>query len=183
MSGDVIRAADIELRADGMDAAVAARLLARRAATVRTAPVPEEPGAAVMVWTLGEERFALPLDDIALVLAAGRMTPVPGAPSALVGLASRRGRLINVVDPAAALGLGPAVRDGHLLVLRGTQPQLALLVDRAEGLATLAREQAEAPEDGGSTRQVAMADGGRLSLVDKTGLVEALGLSGRQRGV
>jgi purine-binding chemotaxis protein CheW len=179
---ETIAAADIVLETDGLDPAIAARLLARRAAQIGRAPVAASAvGAAVLVWTLGAERFALPLAEVASVLPTGRVTPVPGAPAALMGLASRRGRLINVVDPAPALGQGSArAGEGHLLVLGDTQPRLALRVDRAEGVATLAGGEADNEPAETLTRQALLADGGRLLLVDKERLVEALGLAGQR---
>jgi chemotaxis signal transduction protein len=180
---ETITAADIELETDGLDAAVAARLLARRTLHLRRDRAVVAPGLAVMVWTLGAERFALPLADIGSVFPGGRTTPVPGAAGALIGLASRRGRLINVVDPSAALGLGlRQADDGHLLVLQGTLPRLALRVDRAEGVTTLARDDEDGDAGDELTRQAMLADGGRLLLVNGKRLVEAMGLAGQQRG-
>jgi chemotaxis signal transduction protein len=181
---ETITAADIELETDGLDPAVAARLLTRRALYLRRDRTVVVPGLAVMVWALGPERFALPLADIGSVFPGGRTTPVPGAPPALIGLASRRGRLINVVDPTAALGLGRRqAGDGHLLTLPATQPRLALRVDRAEGVTNLARDDEPGDATGELTRQATLADGGRLLLVNVMRLVEAMGLAGQQRGV
>jgi chemotaxis signal transduction protein len=185
---ETVTAADIELDTDGLDAAVAARLIERRALHLRRDRTIAVPGLAVMVWALGPERFALPLADIGSVFPGGRTTPVPGAPSALIGLASRRGRLINVVDPTAALGLGRRqAGDGHLLALRATQPRLALRVDRAEGVATLQKDDERNDQHGDDagdlTRQAMLADGSRLLLVNGKRLVEAMGLAGQQRGV
>jgi chemotaxis signal transduction protein len=181
---ETIAAADIRLDTEGLDATIAARLLARRALHLRRDRTTVEPGLAVMVWTLGQERFALPLADIASVFPGGRTTPVPGAPPALIGLASRRGRLINVVDPAAALGQGGRhADDGHLLQLRGTHPRLALRVDRAEGVTTLAKEDEDQDAGGELTCQATLVDGGRLLLVNGKRLVEAMGLARQERGI
>ncbi len=181
---ETIHAADIELDTDGLDPAVAARLLARRGLHLRRNRTIVEPGLSVMVWTLGPERFALPLADIGSVFPGGRTTPVPGAPPALIGLASRRGRLINVVDPAMALGQsGRHADDGHLLQLRGTQPRLALRVDRAEGVTTLAQDDGDEGASGELTRQATLVDGGRLLLVNGKRLVETMGLASQQRGI
>ena len=178
----VIAAADIELDIEGLDAESARRILARRAIMMRRGDAAEAPGRTVLVWTLGTEQFALPLSDISLVLKADQTTPVPGAPAALIGLSSRRGRLLNVVDPARALGQSTgATADGHLLVLKDTRPRLALLVDRADAVAALATDQDGDPE--GLTRQATLADGGRPLLVNKDRLVEAMGLAGQQKGM
>jgi chemotaxis signal transduction protein len=181
----VIATADIELEIEDLDAEVARRLLAQRAASLRREDAAAARGREVLVWTLGSEKFALPLGDIDLVLKSDRTTPVPGAPAALIGLASRRGRLLNVVDPAPALGQRTAeAGDGHLLVLKNTRPRLALRVDHAEGVTALTIDALDDAEAGGAlTRQAPLADGGHLLLVDKDRLIEALGLAGQQRGM
>lgn len=178
----VIHAADIELEADGLDPAVAARLLARRAAGLQRRDEIEAPGLDVVVWNLASERFALPLADVALLLPASKATPVPGSPPALLGLVTRRGRLLNIVDPALPLGVSRQdAAAGHLLVLRGTAPYLALRVDRVESVDRVTLDQ-----DHGSpemTRQAVLADGDRVLLVDRKRLVGAMGLTGQNEGM
>jgi chemotaxis signal transduction protein len=80
---------------------------------------------SLLVVRAGGRLFALPLDLIQEVLPARPITPVPGADAAVEGIANVRGRVIAVVDLAAALelpvtGLGP---DHRLLVIdhRGRQ--------------------------------------------------------------
>lgn len=180
---ETVTAADILLETDGLDPAIATRLLARRGEQLKGIQVAAStPGRAVLIWSIGAERFALPLAEVEMVLPEGRTTPVPGAPPALIGLTTRRGRLINVVDPARALGQsGARAEGGHMLVLGGTTPRLALRVDRAEGVGHLAGDESGSEMAAGAlARQVVLADDGRLSLVDKEKLVEALGLTGAQ---
>jgi purine-binding chemotaxis protein CheW len=178
----IIAAADVELDIEGLDPKAARRILARRTTMMRGCDAGEAPGRAVLVWTLGAEQFALPLSDVSVVLKADQTTPVPGAPAALIGLSSRRGRLLNVVDPARALGQGTgAAADGHLLVLKDTRPRLALLVDRAEAVAALAIDDGSDAE--GLTTQATLADGGRPLLVNKDRLVKAMGLGGQHKGM
>jgi len=123
----------------------AARLLEERAAALArrtdraSGPAPAAP---VLVLSVGAERFGLPLDRAAEVLAAEPTTPLPGAPSALLGLRARAGRLYAVLDLARLLDLpergpdrDPGTAGGHDVLLRplpGAPPgrRLALRVGR-----------------------------------------------------
>ncbi|WP_407525690.1 chemotaxis protein CheW [Methylobacterium oryzisoli] len=87
-----------------------------------------------LVCQAGAERFGLPVAAVAEVALFRPCTPVPGAPPALIGLSSRGGALLSVLDLAAALGLdAEAPEDGrwHLVVLRRDNPRIGLRVERA----------------------------------------------------
>jgi chemotaxis signal transduction protein len=88
-------------------------------------PSPEVATESLLLVRAGGRLFALSLDLVQEVLPLRPITPVPGADAAVAGIANVRGRVIAVVDLAAALrldatGLGP---DHRLLVLdhRGRQ--------------------------------------------------------------
>jgi chemotaxis signal transduction protein len=88
-------------------------------------PSPEVAMESLLLVRAGGRLFALPLDLVQEVLPLRPITPVPGADSAVAGIANVRGRVIAIVDLAAALrltatGLGP---DHRLIVLdqRGRQ--------------------------------------------------------------
>lgn len=176
---ELLSAGDIQIDVEGFDLASAVAILAERGRQMRAAPVAAEAaGTIVLRWHLGGESFALPLADIAQVVPLRRLTPVPGAPPGLIGLASVRRRVVNVMDVAGLLGVDADTRDeGHLLVLKGPAPRLAVRVDRAEGVEMLVEDM---PSAGALTAQVASRDGGRLTLVDTARLIEALGPGGGQ---
>jgi len=105
----------------------AARLMEERAATLarRDDRAPGPAAAPVLVLAIGAERFGLPLDRAAEVLAAEPPTPLPGAPPVLLGLRARAGRLHAVLDLARLLGLPEPVEaregegwGGHDVLLR-----------------------------------------------------------------
>jgi len=59
------------------------------------------------------EHYALPVDGVLEVAELGDVTPVPGAPPAVLGVRNLRGQLVTVVDLATLLGLeadGPPER-------------------------------------------------------------------------
>jgi len=178
---EILRAGDIQVEVEGLSLAGAAAILAERGRHMRAAPAAAAtPGTVVLRWSLGGESFALPLAEIAQVVPLRRLSPVPGAPPALLGLASVRRRIVNVMDVSRLLGLeGRSAADGHLIVLKGPVPRIALLVDRAEGVETLPAD--FAPPDG-LTAPGPSGENGPLTIVDKGRLVEALGLGPARQG-
>ncbi|MGY2048803.1 chemotaxis protein CheW [Methylobacterium sp. JK268] len=97
------------------------------------APAETRARRRVLLCRVGAERIGIPLDAVAAVAPFRPCTPVPGAPTALIGLSGRGGSPLSVLDLAASLGLPPAPADGpaHLVVLRRETPRLGLRVERA----------------------------------------------------
>jgi purine-binding chemotaxis protein CheW len=126
------------------DAGRQALLDARSAALARRGTAAEQAAAlrSYLVCTCGPDRYGLAVEAVAHVMPARACTPVPGAPPALIGLAARSGRVVSVLDLAAALGRprteGTREGRGHFLILRGAGPAIALAVERVHGVARVA---------------------------------------------
>jgi chemotaxis signal transduction protein len=110
-------------------------------------PSHDVPMESLLVVRAGGHLFALPLDLIQEVLPARQITPVPGADAAVAGIANVRGRVIAVVDLAAALrltatGLGPEHR---LLVLDHRGRQIGIGVVDVVRIARLPADQIAPP--------------------------------------
>jgi purine-binding chemotaxis protein CheW len=87
-----------------------------------------------LVFTLGTERYAVELNDLAEVLPLIGSTPVPAAPRELAGVVNLRGEIRPVLDLARVLAL-PEVEDrasGWLLLLRKHGRIVGLRVDQVE---------------------------------------------------
>jgi len=147
-------------------------LAARKAGTA-----PAEARSRTLVCHSGRERFGIPVEDVAEILPAQKCVPVPDAPPALVGLFGRGGRLVSVIDLAAALGLEPKAADDegqHFVLLRREQPQVALRIERAHAVAEtlpLTGEEAAGFRNDAVTGYARLADGTAernetLSLLD-----------------
>jgi purine-binding chemotaxis protein CheW len=69
-------------------------------------------------FRVGDACFAVPADGVVEVLRGGRLTRVPKAPAGVLGLVHLRGRIVPVVDPAAALGIDRPTpeRATHLVI-------------------------------------------------------------------
>jgi purine-binding chemotaxis protein CheW len=55
---------------------------------------------------IGDERYALPIQEVVEVAPVGELTRVPGAPRAVMGVQNLRGQVVPVVDLGAVLGRG-----------------------------------------------------------------------------
>lgn len=82
----------------------------------------------------GASQFGIFTDEIAAIVAWREPTPLPRAPTSVLGVVSIQGRMLTVLD-LAMLAAGEAVSSnaapnipGHLIALRGDE-QLALAVD------------------------------------------------------
>ncbi|HWT21988.1 MAG TPA: chemotaxis protein CheW, partial [Solirubrobacteraceae bacterium] len=59
-----------------------------------------------LVLPVGADRYALELADVREVVRGPAITPLPGAPAAVLGALNLRGAVIPVLDTAALLGTG-----------------------------------------------------------------------------
>lgn len=86
---------------------------------------------------LGGRRFAFDLTDVREVVVLDTTTPVPGAPSAVIGVMNLRGRVLPVVEARPLLGLPVHARSDHALVLADGERRAAIVVEGVLGLAEL----------------------------------------------
>lgn len=93
---------------------------ARAAATVG----PEE-----LVVSVEGGRYALPLDDLTRVAPLVSLTPLPGTPPYVAGLAFVLGRIVTVVDLGVLLGHRPS-RLGAVVLLDVAGEAVALGIER-----------------------------------------------------
>ncbi len=62
------------------------------------APVPEPRLLPFLTFRLGEQSYALPIEQVVEVAAMVELTTIAGAPPALLGAANRRGSVLPVLD-------------------------------------------------------------------------------------
>jgi purine-binding chemotaxis protein CheW len=165
---------DVPVRADYLDEAHIAELLAQRQAAY--AEVPEDSVEArrdILIWTVGQERYGTPLADVRVVAPVPRVTRIPGAPPQLLGIVGLKGVIHNLFDAAPLVGapIRAAAAEHRMLVLRHDAPCIALRVATLEGVVALTADQ----EAGDAlTRFVDAADGQGFALVSTPLLIERL---------
>ena len=103
---------------------------ARHLARPATTP-PAEDLAAVVVFPLARERYAVDLAGVAEVVPLCGLAPLPGAPAPVLGIVLHRGRLVPVVDLRRLLGGGEAAlpEAGWLVVVGAGDASVGLLAD------------------------------------------------------
>lgn len=102
----------------------------------------------LLVFALGELRFAIPASAVVEVVRVVASAALPGAPAIVEGVINVRGTLVPVLDIRARFGLPPVAvdPDQHLIVARAGARSVALRVDRALDLMTVAKDAVEAVE-------------------------------------
>ena len=101
----------------------------------------------LVVFSLDEQRYALPLDTVETVIRAAALTPLPKAPDIILGILDLHGEVVPVVNirkrfQLAERALNPA---DQFIVARAGSLRVALVADAA--LDILALEQDALPSD------------------------------------
>ena len=60
---------------------------------------------AYLTFALGEEKFAIRVDNVQEVVEFGQVTKVPNAPNYMLGIINLRGRVLPLLDTKLKLGL------------------------------------------------------------------------------
>jgi purine-binding chemotaxis protein CheW len=93
----------------------------------------------VLTFRAGCEWYGIGIRDIVEILRYHPVTPVPGTEKAILGLLSRRGRIITVIDVRVRLG-APVIEPGpasRIIVTRDAGEEVGLLVDAVMQVVTL----------------------------------------------
>lgn len=86
---------------------------------------------------LGGEFFAIDLRHVREVFELESITPVPGMPSSLVGVANLRGTVVPLADLRPSLGVSASAMPKYAVVVRlGTQ-QVGILIDEVPEIRTI----------------------------------------------
>lgn len=146
------------------------------------AVAPAEPHHVYVVARVGSGRYALPVEQVAEVVPAAALTPVPGASPEVLGLVQLRGRPLPVLVPAALAGGGGVSGPGMLMVVSAAAGRFALRVDAVIGIQRfpLSRIHAGAEAGGGvEGRAGYLIDAAErvIGLLDADRLVASAGAS------
>ena len=108
-----------------------------------------ETSSPLVVLTLDEQRYALPLSAVERVVRIVEVTPLPDAPDIIAGVVNVQGRIIPVADirkrfrlPAREISLSD-----QLIVARTSRRPVALVVDAVIGIVEYREQEVTAAED------------------------------------
>jgi purine-binding chemotaxis protein CheW len=132
----------------------------------------------LLVVRIGAERFAVPLESVDELVEAPQLRAVPGAPDSLLGLFTFGDSLLPLYSPAAILG-ADAAGEQVALVMRGGQARIALAVDDADDVVSVALSDVRDAPRTGSHDDVVLGvvwrDGELLTLIDARAVVASYG--------
>lgn len=157
------------------------RLLKRRAAALARVP-PGEGGENVLpmvMFTLGDETYALDARVVLQVVVLRELTPLPSAPAPLFGVTQWRGDVLTILDLRAALGVNVrGVTDlARVVVVNGHDRVFGILADAAREVMDIGIE-AIRPLRAADAERGSLLDGitdDGVLIIDSTALLRAYG--------
>lgn len=128
--------------------------------------------AAYLLVGLGEERYALPVEDVLEVAYAPEPSPLPGGPPAVLGLQNVRGDVVPLLDLGVLLGgRATGVRAAMVLIQHGGR-RAALSVETLLDVAAL-EEQVDRAESA-PLRSSVLHAGSLIGVFDTGALLDAV---------
>ena len=98
-------------------------------------------------FRLGEQGYALPLELVESALRMVALTPLPEAPNWVAGAINIHGRVVSVLDLRKHLGgeSKPVRSEDRLLLVKGLERPMALIVDEVTDLLEIGASRVEPP--------------------------------------
>jgi len=109
-----------------------ARLLAQRASDAGEQV--QVPRHRALVLRAGGEQYALAVEDVLQIGRAKKVTPIPGAPASLAGIANLRGAVYSVMDLGEIFTGAVGLENRRVIFLREAAMRIALLVEDVESI-------------------------------------------------
>lgn len=151
----------------GTSAGSRAVLRARAAELARAVEADEDLDVAdLLVVTVGGQSVAVPVECLRGVRAPAPLCPVPGSHPVLVGLAAGHAEALVVASLGALLGLSPTVgaQEQWVVVLEDPVAPVGLLVDTADDVLRVPRQQVSAAPGSSGALTTALSPSGVLLL-------------------
>lgn len=122
---------------------------------------------------LGEERYALVIEDVLEVGAMSDPVPLPGAPPGVIGLQNLRGEVVPLLDLASLVGSGARERGQKMVVVEQGGRRAALSVDALLDVTPLEVEAARRAE-AAPLRTSVLIGGSLVGVLDTKALLDAV---------
>ena len=144
--------------------------LARRPAAATTGEV-----LNLVAFRAGAGSFSIETRYVRDVIRLRQLSPVPGAPPAVLGVTTHQGEIIAVVDILRALGIDSVqLRDAHWLILLGVGAvDYGVTADEILGSMDIARTELLSPErtSGASSVFIKAVTSDAIALLDGDALI------------
>jgi purine-binding chemotaxis protein CheW len=126
-----------------------------------------------LLVALGEDRYALPVEQVREVLRSTVLTPVPGAPAAVRGVLNLRGEIVPALDTAALLELSATGRPGAMVVVEAAGLRAGLAVHALIDVVSLPL--GLEPSDDAALLGSALVGGSLIGVIDVPALLDRVG--------
>ena len=105
-----------------------------------------------MTFNLADEVYGLDVMNIKEVLRYTEISPVPGAPSYVLGIINLRGNVVTVIDARTRFGLPTeeATDDTRIVVIETDAETIGIMVDSVSEVIYLKESEIEPPPNVGS---------------------------------
>ena len=139
----------------------------------------ETNGRQVVVLTLGEERYALPIQRVQEIIRYIQPRSVSSPQACIRGVISLRGRIVPVYDLAARLGIAATIDEHTKIVIVETESETAgIVVDHVEEVLTVERDQIETVPGAANSSDAIIKIGEQLVvLLDPAGICHQVELA------
>ncbi len=125
-----------------------------------------------MLVVVAGENYALPVDAVSEVAEYGAVSPLPGAPAAVLGVRNRRGNVLPVLDLAAVFGIERSGSPQRVAVVEHDRVKAGLAVDAVVGVEPLGEASEEVESQ--YLRGAALNAGALIGVVDVPLVLEAV---------
>jgi len=104
----------------------------KRPGLVQETVAPPQDEVELLTFTLGDERYAIEIDDIAEIISTQTATRIPNVEMGIVGVISVRGSIVTLVDVRSRLKQASrdASKDSRIIVVRHGAGLIGFEVDR-----------------------------------------------------
>jgi len=121
----------------------------------------------------GGEHYALPVAGVREIAPLGQITPVPGAPAAILGVWNLRGDVIAAIDLARLLGLQSEAEPSRIVVGEDGTVRAGLVVESVIDVGAL--PEALEPADSEFLSAAALIDREPVGVIDLGAVLAAGG--------
>ncbi len=95
-----------------------------------------------LMFSLNEERFAIPLLSVREVLAMPEITKVPQTPDHFMGIMNLRGQVISIIDMRLKLGIKPKNNSESAVIICDMKPNfVGVVVDSIDSVVEIEKSQ------------------------------------------
>lgn len=103
----------------------------------------------IVVFTLSDRRYGLPLPAVERIVRVVDVTPLPNAPDIVLGVVNVQGRVIPVINVRRRFRLPEReiVLTDQMVVARAARRRVALVVDSVTGVLEYSEQEAVATQD------------------------------------